>query len=138
MAEERNYLTLEDASRYLLSEIETLPGLVIALPKGSTLTGEDPWIRELPTREFNMRGEQRTAAGIIYDFRNVEYVNSHAINYLLIGELLEKASRIPVSFCNLHRRVDGIFLLTKLKEVFPCYGVREEAIAIYEARAKTL
>jgi len=79
--------------------------------------------------------EAPAAEGLVVDFQDVEFIDSACLNMLirLMSAFKEQGGRIAVASCR--ERVEGLFRLTRLDQLFPIRRSVLDAVAAVERQA---
>lgn len=68
---------------------------------------------------------------LIIDLSNVTYLNSTAIGVLIHGHTSYARRNWQLKLCGINKKIDSIFVITKLTLVFDVHDTREAALASF-------
>ena len=111
------------ATRYL--HVRKLDSVVVLKPHGDLIGG--PETDELETLIDQFDSER--AECMVINLAAVAIMNSLALSRLIRGHMRFTKRGARVHLCNLDKRIENIFVVTKLALVFPTYPNEEMAIA---------
>ena len=103
-------------------------GIGLIEVKGSLVGGEETdklrqAIAGFVDREYNK---------LIIDLGDVTYLNSTAIGVLMQGHASYSRRNWQLKLCNINKKIDSIFVITKLTLVFDVHDTRKSAFASFK------
>ncbi|HEY6866185.1 MAG TPA: STAS domain-containing protein [Candidatus Eisenbacteria bacterium] len=100
-------------------------GTVVLKPHGDLMGGPETDELEKLLTQFDGEG----LPCLVVNLYDVSMMNSLAIGRLIGAHLAFKKRGAHMSLCNVDKRIQNIFVITKLAFEFNLYGSEEEAIA---------
>ena len=74
---------------------------------------------------------------ILVDLKDVSWVNSTGLGILMSNHVTATNNGAALRLMRVSRRIDSIFMVTRLNTVFQVYNTEEEALASFADDAKT-
>ena len=100
-------------------------GVVVLKPHGNLMGGAETDDLERLISQFDAQGVR----ALIVNLTDVGMMNSLAIGRLISGHVRFKKRGARMSLCNVDRKIQNIFVITKLALEFNVHPNEEEAIA---------
>ena len=107
------------------THIKRLDGVAVLKPHGDLMGGEETEELEKLIEGFDSEG----LGGLVFNLVDVGMMNSLAISRLISAHVKFSRRNARVTLCNLDKRIQNIFVITKLSLVFAVYADEETAIA---------
>jgi len=74
------------------------------------------------------------AANIIFDLSDLRIMNSTGLNILINSLTLARKSGGEVLICGVSKKINELFIITKLNTIFQVFDTEEEALAAFVLR----
>ena len=107
------------------THIKRLDGVVVLKPHGNLMGGEE-------TDELGKLIESFDSEGLgclVVNLADVGMMNSLGISRLISAHVKFSRRKARVTLCNVDKRIENIFVITKLSLLFPVYEDEETGIA---------
>jgi anti-sigma B factor antagonist len=104
-----------------------LNGVVVATPRGFLVGGEETDQLQTLIRDLVNEGNQH----LIINLGETQHINSTALGVLITGHTTYARRGGQMKLCNVDKRIQNIFVITKLSLVFDVYDSEEKAIASF-------
>jgi anti-sigma B factor antagonist len=109
----------------------TVEGIEILTPRGYLVGGEETEELERAIRDLSSAGNQH----LVINLGETQHINSTALGVLITGHTNYARRGGQMKLCNVDKRIQNIFVITKLSLVFDVYDSEEKAIASFAAPA---
>src|SRR5690242_15824572 len=106
---------------------KTLEGIEILTPRGYLVGGEETDELEKLIRDLAAAGNQH----LVINLGETQHINSTALGVLITGHTNYARRGGQMKLCNVDKRIQNIFVITKLSLVFDVYESEEKAIASF-------
>ena len=100
-------------------------GVVVLKPHGNLMGGAETDELERLISQFDAQGVR----ALIVNLADVAMMNSLAIGRLISGHVMFKKRGARMSLCNVDKKIENVFVVTKLALEFNVYPDEEQAIA---------
>ena len=100
-------------------------GFAVIKPHGNLMGGDETDEIEKLIEEFNSEG----LPCLVINLADVGMMNSLAIGRLIAGHKMFDKRGARMTLCNLDKRIENVFVITKLALEFNVYRTEEAAIA---------
>ena len=107
------------------SHVREIDGVVVLKPHGNLMGGPETDELEKLIEQFESQGMRC----LIVNLADVGMMNSLAIGRLISGHVRFKKRGARMCLCNVDRKIENIFVITKLSLEFHVYPGEEQAIA---------
>jgi anti-sigma B factor antagonist len=101
--------------------------IAIVTPKGYLVGGEETDELDKAIRDLADQGNRR----LIVNLGETQHVNSTALGVLITGHTTYARRGGSMKLCSVDKRIQNIFVITKLSLVFDVYETEELAIASF-------
>ncbi len=101
--------------------------ITILTPKGYLVGGEETDELEKAIRELADQGNKN----LVINLGETQHVNSTALGVLITGHTTYARRGGNMKLCSVDKRIQNIFVITKLSLVFDVYESEEQAIASF-------
>ena len=108
-------------------KVKRLNGVVVATPRGFLVGGEETDQLETLIRDLATEGNQH----LIINLGETQHINSTALGVLITGHTNYARRGGQMKLCNVDKRIQNIFVITKLSLVFDVYDSEDKAIASF-------
>jgi anti-anti-sigma factor len=105
--------------------VETLGEIAVVIPQGNFFGGKET--DELGKAFQDLQGKDNKK--MVLDLGRVSHLNSLAIGQLVGAHTNYQKRGGRIILCNVDRRINNVFVITKLSLVFEVANTREEALA---------
>jgi len=112
-------------------KVRRLNGVVVATPRGYLVGGEETDELEKLIRDLAAEGNLH----LVINLGDTQHINSTALGVLITGHTNYAKRQGQMKLCSVDKRIQNIFVITKLSLVFDVYDSEEKAIASF-AEAK--
>jgi len=109
----------------------TVEGIEILTPRGYLVGGEETDELEKLIRDLAAAGNQH----LIINLGETQHINSTALGVLITGHTNYARRSGQMKLCNVDKRIQNIFVITKLSLVFDVYESEEKAIASFAVKS---
>ena len=108
-------------------KVKRLNGVVVAQPRGYLVGGEETDELEKLIRELSTEGNVH----LVINLGETQHINSTALGVLITGLTNYARRGGQMKLCSVDKRIQNIFVITKLSLVFDVYDTEEKAIASF-------
>ena len=108
-------------------KVKRLNGVVVAQPRGYLVGGEETDELEKLIRELSTEGNVH----LVINLGETQHINSTALGVLITGHTNYARRGGQMKLCSVDKRIQNIFVITKLSLVFDVYDTEEKAIASF-------
>ena len=108
-------------------KVKTLDNVVVLTPKGYLVGGEETDELETQIRELSADGNK----WLVINLGETQHINSTALGVLITGHTNYSRRGGQMKLCQVDKRIQNIFVITKLSLVFDVYDSEEKAIASF-------
>ena len=105
----------------------TVEGIEILTPRGYLVGGEETDELEKLIRDLAAGGNQH----LVINLGETQHINSTALGVLITGHTNYAKRGGQMKLCSVDKRIQNIFVITKLSLVFDVYENEEKAIASF-------
>jgi anti-sigma B factor antagonist len=105
-------------------KVKRLDGVVVATPRGYLVGGEETDELEKVIRDLAAEGN----LCLVINLGETQHINSTALGVLITGHTNYAKRQGQMKLCNVDKRIQNIFVITKLSLVFDVYDNEEKAI----------
>ena len=112
-------------------KIRKTNGIAIIAPHGWMMGGDETEEFENTIRHLFTEGNRR----LLVDLADVQMMNSTAIGALTAGRAMYVADGGQIVLCNLDKKIDQIFVITRLAFVFEVYASEKAALEAFTQAA---
>ena len=108
-------------------KVKELEEVVVLTPKGYLVGGEE-------TDELEKHIRDRAEGGnkwLVINLGDTQHINSTALGVLITGHTNYAKRGGQMKLCNVDKRIQNIFVITKLSLVFDVYESEEKALASF-------
>ena len=105
----------------------TVGSIEVLTPKGYLVGGEETDELEKLIRDMAAAGNQH----LVINLGETQHINSTALGVLITGHTNYARRGGHMKLCNVDKRIQNIFVITKLSLVFDVYESEEKAIASF-------
>ena len=110
----------------------TVDSIEILTPRGYLVGGEETDELEKLIRDLAAANNQR----LVINLGETQHINSTALGVLITGHTNYTRRDGKMKLCNVDKRIQNIFVITKLSLVFDVYESEEKAIASFADATK--
>jgi anti-sigma B factor antagonist len=108
-------------------KVKRLNGVVVAQPRGYLVGGEETDELEKLIRDLATEGNVH----LVINLGETQHINSTALGVLITGHTNYARRGGQMKLCSVDKRIQNIFVITKLSLVFDVYDTEEKAIASF-------
>ena len=108
-------------------KVKRLNGVVVAQPRGYLVGGEETDELERLVKELAAEGNLH----LVINLGETQHINSTALGVLITGHTNYAKRGGQMKLCSVDKRIQNIFVITKLSLVFDVYDTEEKAIASF-------
>jgi anti-sigma B factor antagonist len=108
-------------------KVKRLNGVVVAQPRGFLVGGEETDELEKLIKELSTEGNVH----LVINLGETQHINSTALGVLITGHTNYARRGGQMKLCSVDKRIQNIFVITKLSLVFDVYDTEEKAIASF-------
>jgi anti-sigma B factor antagonist len=108
-------------------KVKTLEDVTVLTPKGYLVGGEETDELEKYIRELSNDGNK----WLVINLGDTQHINSTALGVLITGHTNYARRGGQMKLAQVDKRIQNIFVITKLSLVFDVYETEDEAIASF-------
>jgi anti-anti-sigma factor len=104
-------------------DVRTVGDVTILTPKGMLLGGKETDELQSKIKELSEAGNKK----LVIDLGQTTFMNSVSLGVLIAGHSSYAKRDAKLKLCNVDKKIQNIFVVTKLSLVFDVYDSEEEA-----------
>jgi anti-anti-sigma factor len=105
-------------------DVRTVGDATILTPKGMLLGGKETDELQSKIKELSEAGNKK----LLIDLGQTTFMNSVSLGVLIAGHSSYAKRDAKLKLCNVDKKIQNIFVVTKLSLVFDVYESEEEAV----------
>jgi len=105
-------------------DVRTMGDVTILTPKGMLLGGKETDELQSKIKELSEAGNKK----LVIDLGQTTFMNSVSLGVLIAGHSSYAKREAKLKLCNVDKKIQNIFVVTKLSLVFDVYDSEEEAL----------
>jgi len=109
-------------------DVRTVGDVTILTPKGMLLGGKETDELQAKVKELSEAGNRK----LLINLGQTTFMNSVSLGVLISGQINYAKRDAKMKLCAVDRKIQNIFVVTKLNLVFEVYDTEEEALASFK------